>query len=182
MQTSPIPNARATPRVTFAARSSRLLTLLLLTLTLGASACTTRQGDVTTDDEGTTPIPFQAIGIGTYVGDTDLESVARTDAQWQLLSDTLSFARPARLTGDSLGGAMVLAVGVRAEYGGFGVRFVGLEQDSVGIEATYGLFVPGEECSNAPAPQQPFAAVKAPRIDAPVRFTRIVETSPCVID
>ena len=98
------------------------------------------------------------------------------------VSDSLSFTRPAQLRGGTLDGAMILVAGVQAPFGGHALRFVTLEQDSSGVEATYVLLAPGEECTSAPAPQQPFFAIKAPRIDAPIRFTRIVEESPCVMN
>jgi hypothetical protein len=140
------------------------------------------QGDVTTEDGGPLPVAYQMIGFGTYQGDeAQLEAVARTDAEWDALSDRLSFARPTRQA-DTLGGTMILAAGAQAPYSGFALRFVTLEQDSTGLEATYVLLVPGEECATAPAPQQPFVAVRAPLVEAPVRFTRLVEETPCVLN
>jgi hypothetical protein len=182
MQTSTLRNAFPTPRATFAARSIRLRTLLVIVLAFTASACDVPQGDVSVNDGGPTPIPFQRVGFGMYEGTSDLETVVRTDAQWQRLSDSLAFLRPAQLRGDTLGGAMILVAGAQAPFGGHALRFIALEQDSSGVEATYVLLVPGEECTMAPAPQQPFFAIKAPRIDAPIRFTRVVEETPCVID
>lgn len=182
MQITSLRIAFPTPRATFAPRSSRLRTLLILLLALTTSACEVPQGEVSTDDGGPTPIPFQRVGMGTYEGTSDLETVARTDEQWRRLSDSLSFTRPAQLRGGTLDGAMILVAGVQAPFGGHALRFVTLEQDSSGVEATYVLLAPGEECTSAPAPQQPFFAIKAPRIDAPIRFTRIVEESPCVMN
>lgn len=139
------------------------------------------EGDVVTSDDGPVPVSFQLLGFGTYDGAQGLETVARTDAEWARLRARLDFARPPRAA-DSLGGTMVLVAGAQVPHGGYALRFVTLEQTADSLEATYVLLAPGAECTTAPAPQQPFVAARAPRVDRPVRFVRLVEETPCVLD
>jgi hypothetical protein len=160
----------------------RLRTLMAALCLCAAGCAEVPEGDVVTDDEGPVPLSFQMLGFGTYAGETDLEAVARSTGEWQQLRATLDFARPPRALGDSLAGTMVLVAGAQVPHGGYALRFVSLEQDDDGLEATYVLLEPGEECTTAPAPQQPFVAARAPRIDAPVRFVRVVERTPCVLE
>lgn len=120
---------------------------------------------------------LEAVSTGQRATLDSTETIVRDSATWATLSASLAPREASKPVDFSQ--TFVLLAALPQQSGGFRIEFEGVEVFGDTIEASYVVFVPGNDCITAMGRTVPFQAVAARRADGPVVFRRRTERVSC---